>query len=74
LRPQPPEELDRAIRLAETHEGVWATVGVQPHNAYQAVDDVYARMEELARYPKAAAVGETGLEYHDDFAPRASRS
>jgi TatD DNase family protein len=68
-----PEELDRAIRLAETHEGVWATVGVQPHDAHQAGDDVYARMEELARHPKVAAVGETGLEYHYDFAPRAAQ-
>lgn len=65
-----PEELDRAIRLAQRHEGVWATVGVQPHDAHKAGEDVYTRMQELARHPKVAAVGETGLEYHYDFAPR----
>jgi TatD DNase family protein len=68
-----PEELDRAIRLAETYDGVWATVGVQPHDAHLAGEDVYARMEELARHPKVIAVGETGLEYHYDFAPRAAQ-
>lgn len=64
------EELDRAIRLAETHEGVWATVGVQPHDAHKAGEEVWTRMEELARHPKVVAVGETGFEYHYDFAPR----
>jgi TatD DNase family protein len=65
-----PDELDRAIRLAEAHDGVWATVGVQPHDAHKAGDDVYTRMEDLARHPKVVAVGETGFEYHYDFAPR----
>ncbi|MBI4876837.1 MAG: TatD family hydrolase [Acidobacteria bacterium] len=64
------EELDRAIRLAEKYEGVRATVGVQPHDAHKAGEDVYARLQELASHPKVVAVGETGLEYHYDVAPR----
>jgi len=64
------DELEGSIRLAETYEEVWATVGVQPHDAHKADDDVYPRMLELARHPKVVAVGETGLEYRYDFAPR----
>jgi TatD DNase family protein len=65
-----PEDLDSAIRLAENYDGVWATVGVQPHDADKAGAEVYARMEELARHPIVVAVGETGLEYHYEFVPR----
>ncbi len=65
-----PEDLDVAIRLAEAHPDVWATVGVQPHEAHKAGEETYARMAEMARHPKVVAVGETGLEYHYQFAPR----
>lgn len=65
-----PAELDRSIHLAWEYEGIWATVGVQPHDAQKAGDEVYAHMEELARHPKVVAVGETGLEYHYDFVSR----
>ncbi len=65
-----PGDLDVAIRLAEAHPDLWATVGVQPHEAHKAGEETYVRMEELARHPKVVGVGETGLEYHYQFAPR----
>src|SRR6266404_5354073 len=65
-----PPDLEAGIRLAEQHHGILATVCVHPHDASKATPDVYRRLEDLVRHPKVVAVGETGLDYHYDFAPR----
>jgi TatD DNase family protein len=56
----------QAIATAARHPEVWATVGVHPHDAAQGTDGIAAM---LAR-PKVVAVGEAGLDYHYDHAPR----
>jgi TatD DNase family protein len=53
--------------IAERHDGVFAALGIHPHEA--ADGDVAALREALA-HPKAVAVGETGLDYYRDYAPR----
>src|SRR5207247_2258687 len=56
-----------AIDAASTHDGVWATAGVHPHDARQGVDG----LAELLGLPRVVAVGECGLDYHYDNSPRA---
>jgi TatD DNase family protein len=59
-----------ALTLAEAHDGVYAALGVHPHNAG---DPDAARLDELAAllsHPRAVAVGETGLDFYRDYAPR----
>lgn len=69
------ESLDaaaRARRIAEAAPGfVWWTAGVHPHDAagFDPARDVDAIAEALAA--GAVAVGECGLDYHYDHAPRA---
>jgi TatD DNase family protein len=58
----------RAIALAERYSFVWATVGVHPHDAGKDIDFDY--LKELARHPKVVAVGETGLDFFRDWAPK----
>jgi TatD DNase family protein len=60
----------RALELAEAHEGVFAILGVHPHEAGTATDDDLAQLRELLMHPKAVAVGETGLDWYRDYAPR----
>jgi TatD DNase family protein len=55
------------LAIAERHEGVFAALGIHPHEA--AGGDVGTLREALA-HPKAVAVGETGLDYYRDHAPR----
>ena len=55
-----------AIDVAARHEGVWATVGLHPHDAKQGV----ATIEPLITSPKVVAVGECGLDYFYDHSPR----
>jgi TatD DNase family protein len=58
----------RAVTLAETFPEVWASVGVHPHDAACKPD--WSEIERFAPHPKVVAIGETGLDYHYDFAPK----
>ena len=49
--------------------GVWSTAGIHPHAADRAAEGL-ARVRELLEEPEVVAVGETGLDYHYDNAPR----
>ena len=55
-----------AIALAAELEGVWATVGLHPHEATDGLDG----LESLLSEPNVVAVGECGLDYHYDHSPR----
>jgi TatD DNase family protein len=65
------EDSARAVAIAQEHEGVFAAVGIHPHEAkdFDAARDG-ARLEELARQHKVVAIGEVGLDFHYDHSPR----
>ena len=54
----------RAIKLAETHVGIYAVVGWHPSHVLEAPDDIRPALRELAQHPKVVALGETGLDYY----------
>jgi TatD DNase family protein len=54
----------RALALAEKHEMIFAAVGWHPSNAHEAPADIRPELRELARHPKAVAIGECGLDYY----------
>jgi TatD DNase family protein len=57
-----------ALALAEAHEGVYACLGVHPHEAGAPGD--LGELRRLLGHERAVAVGETGLDYFRDYAPR----
>jgi TatD DNase family protein len=61
----------QAVELAGQHPDVVAAVGVHPHEArdFDPARDG-AALEELARRPGVAAIGEVGLDFHYDHSPR----
>jgi len=59
-----------AVRLAERHHLIWATVGVHPHGAKYVTPEVLRKLEELANCPRVVAIGEIGLDYYRDLSPR----
>ncbi len=65
-----PPDLEAGLRLAARYPFLYATVGVHPHDASKAGEDVFARLRELAADPKVIALGEIGLDYHYDLSPR----
>jgi len=60
-----------AIRaIAESYERVYCSVGTHPHNADEELDITAEKLVALSRLPKVVAIGEAGLDYHYDNAPR----
>ena len=59
-----------AVRLAERHRGIWATVGVHPHDAKTIAADVLADLEKLGAHERVVGIGEIGLDYYRDLSPR----
>ncbi len=62
------EESMAAIEVARAHEGVWATVGLHPHDAVDGVDGIAGILSHPD--PVVVGVGECGLDYHYDHSPR----
>ncbi len=62
----------QAIALAAADpQQLFATAGVHPHHAAELTPELLAELETLARHPEVVAVGECGLDYYRDLAPRA---
>lgn len=63
-------EASRAnVALAHQHPALRAAVGVHPHDADDVTDDVLAAIEDLARDPAVAAIGEVGLDHYRNESP-----
>lgn len=54
------------IAVARAHDGVWATVGVHPHEASSGLEGIEALLAE----PEVVAVGECGFDLHYEHSPR----
>ena len=59
-----------ALELADLHEEVFAALGIDPHQAGDAEAGRVDELRELLHHEQAVAVGETGLDYFRDRAPR----
>jgi TatD DNase family protein len=58
-----------ALALADAEEGVYASLGIHPHEAGSATAADVEQLRALLAHPKAVAVGETGLDHFRDYAP-----
>jgi TatD DNase family protein len=69
-----PESCRAALRAAEEHSGVvFAAIGHHPNSASGFGDGDLAVLRELAVDDRCVAIGETGLDYYRDYAPRADQ-
>jgi TatD DNase family protein len=68
-----PDSVRRALEAARTYEDVFAIVGRHPHNTEGFERADLEPVEEAAADPKVRALGETGLDYFRDYAPRADQ-
>lgn len=65
------DDAPRVVEVAERYDGVFAAVGVHPHETRGFDEDrVIPALERLAASAKVVAVGEIGLDYFYDFAPK----
>ncbi|MEX0837722.1 MAG: TatD family hydrolase [Gemmatimonadota bacterium] len=65
-------DAEAAVRLAAARDGLWSTAGVHPHEAGEAAPDAVDRVRAIVSSAPnvVVAIGETGLDYHYDNAPR----
>lgn len=59
-----------AVELAESHDGLYATVGVHPHSASLLDSKALEELQMLSKSRKVVAIGETGLDYYRNLSPR----
>jgi TatD DNase family protein len=59
-----------ALAAAEDFPQVYAAIGRHPNYAKGFDDADLAELEALAAHPRCVAIGETGLDYYRDYAPR----
>lgn len=65
-----PGEWREVVEVARRFPGVYAGLGVHPHAAEEATEENLALLRELLDEAKVVAIGETGLDYYYDNAPR----
>ncbi len=56
--------------IAESDPDIYCSVGTHPHQAGEEADITLDEIVKLAAHPKCVAIGEAGLDYHYDKAPR----
>jgi TatD DNase family protein len=65
-----PGSLDCAIHLATQNHGIYASIGIHPHEAKLATDADFDELDGLAKSEHVIAWGEIGLDYYYDHSPR----
>lgn len=64
------QEMPRVQALTERFPNVFIAAGIHPHDAETWTSGSVERLRELARHPRVVAIGECGLDYYYDNAPR----
>lgn len=57
-----PADIDMALKIANSHNNVWATIGIHPE--YAGVDAAQYLTPDVLNNPRVIGVGEIGLDYH----------
>ncbi|HDS17028.1 MAG TPA: TatD family deoxyribonuclease [Proteobacteria bacterium] len=60
----------RALELAHKYPGIYAAIGIHPHDSQSADETLYSRLSSLAAAEKVVAYGEIGLDFYRDHSPR----
>jgi TatD DNase family protein len=63
-----------ALQLAEDFPQVFVAIGRHPNHATGFDDADLAELAALAAHPRCRAIGETGLDFHRDWAPAADQA
>ncbi len=65
-----PVSCRHALVTADTHEQVYVAIGRHPHESEGFDDAALDELATMAKHPKVRAIGEAGLDYKRDYAPR----
>jgi TatD DNase family protein len=65
-----PAIVERAHTLAARHPTLFLCVGVHPSESARVMDSYLVALRDHARHARVVAIGETGLDFYRDHAPR----
>ncbi|MBT5186531.1 MAG: TatD family hydrolase, partial [Kordiimonadaceae bacterium] len=63
-------EYETVLEIAKAHDNIYATVGSHPHDAEDEWGITPDQLIEKAQHAKVVGIGETGLDYYYEHAPR----
>ena len=63
-------ESEKVIKISQEYPQCYCLVGVHPHNAKEFNDVDLAKIDEYTKLDKVLGIGEIGLDYFYDFAPK----
>ncbi|MCV6576972.1 MAG: TatD family hydrolase [Cohaesibacter sp.] len=67
-------KFDQIKAIAEHYDNIFCSVGTHPHNADKELDFTANDIAKLAEHPKCVAIGEAGLDYFYDNAPKEAQA
>ncbi len=65
-----PTRFQSVLGVVRSDERIFCGMGIHPHHALEASSDALRQVEDLSFSERVQAIGEIGLDYHYDFAPR----
>lgn len=66
-------DFEAVSAIAESHDDIWCTIGAHPHHAKDRPDITPEELVEIAQHPKVIGIGETGLDFHYGYSPKADQ-
>ena len=64
------ESCSKAIKLADSYDFIYASIGIHPHDAKDVNENTYAVLKSLANNKKVLAFGEIGLDFYRNLSPK----
>jgi len=64
---------EKAVMLAQKQDGLWASVGVHPHDVKNCSEKTIQYLQKLAQNPEVRAWGEIGLDFNRMYSPQADQ-
>jgi len=64
------ETILSTMELIDQYEFIYGAIGWHPNHAHEMVEEDLYWIEKLTEHPKILAIGEIGLDYYWDFAPK----
>ncbi len=68
------KKFDQVLAVAERFDPIYCSVGTHPHNADEELDVTVEQLVALSEHRKVVAIGEAGLDYFYDNAPREAQA
>ena len=67
------EDCRKALEITRRYPGVYAVIGIHPHEVKDIDGGTYASLKEMAKHEKVVAYGEIGLDFFRNLSPRATQ-